>query len=137
MVRLEGWPRVEVFEPGQAKRVYRQGESLQAPGILRNPVKVEALYDPDAAFETTLRNLLQRKGYHDLAAVRAEGEAKGKSETLRNMVRVALERRLGPLPAATDQALDALPSDQLEALFQAQFDFADLAALRQWLVEAR
>jgi hypothetical protein len=43
---------------------------LTAPGILRNPVAVRALYDRDAAHEAVLRNLLQRHGYQDLDAVR-------------------------------------------------------------------
>jgi hypothetical protein len=46
-------------------------------GSLRNPVLVEALYDPHASMEATLRNLLQRAGYGSLDEVRAEGEAKG------------------------------------------------------------
>ena len=41
---------------------------------------VDALYDRDAAHEATLRNLLQRKGYASLDAVRAEGEQQGKIE---------------------------------------------------------
>jgi len=32
-------------------------------------VPVKALYDPDAAWEITLRNLLQRRGYTDLNAM--------------------------------------------------------------------
>ncbi|MEA2603082.1 MAG: hypothetical protein QOF89_4074 [Acidobacteriota bacterium] len=38
------------------------GEELRAPGILANPVPVEALYDREVALEVAFRNLLQRQG---------------------------------------------------------------------------
>ena len=53
------------------------GHSLTAPGVLKNPVLVEALYDRGAAERATLVNLLQRRGYEDLDAVLAEGRAQG------------------------------------------------------------
>lgn len=84
VVRLTGPQRVEVYEPNKSMRRVVPGEVLTAPGVLRNPVPVEALYDRDAAHEVTLRNLLQRKGFDSLEAVaakgKAEGEAKGKAE---------------------------------------------------------
>jgi len=80
VVRLAGTRRVEVHEPGKRMRVALPGEELTAPGVLRNPVRVEALYDPEASMEATLRNLLQRAGYDSLDHVRAEGEAKGRAE---------------------------------------------------------
>ncbi|NUQ78906.1 MAG: Uma2 family endonuclease [Polyangiaceae bacterium] len=80
VVRLVGSPRVEVFEPGKPMRTARPGEDLVAPGILKNPVPVLAMFDRGAAHEATLRNLLQRKGYESLDAVRAEGEARGRAE---------------------------------------------------------
>lgn len=75
VVRLLGPRRVEVYEPEQPVRVRNVGEELTAPGILRNPVPVLALYDRDAAHEVVLRNLLQRRGYEDLEAVKALGAA--------------------------------------------------------------
>jgi hypothetical protein len=80
VVRLVGPRRVEVHDQGQPMRLARPGDTLTAPGILQNPVPVLALYDRDAAHEATLRNLLQRKGYESLDAVRAEGKAEGKTE---------------------------------------------------------
>jgi hypothetical protein len=74
VVRLTGPRRVEVHEPGRQMRVARPGEELLAPGVLRNPVPVEALYDWEVGREVTLRNLLQRHGYDSLEAVRGEGE---------------------------------------------------------------
>jgi len=82
VVRLAGPRRVEVYEQGKPMRMALPGEELRAPGVLRNPVKVEALYDREAAMEATLRNLLQRAGYGSLDEVFAKGEAKGKVEGL-------------------------------------------------------
>jgi len=40
----------------EAQRTAYPGQQLEAPGILANPVPVEALYDPDAARDVALRN---------------------------------------------------------------------------------
>ena len=50
VVRLTGPRRVEVHTPDGLQLAY-PGEALKAPGILRNPVRVEALYDKSAAHE--------------------------------------------------------------------------------------
>jgi Uma2 family endonuclease len=80
VVRLVGPRRVEVYEKGRPVRTKLPGERLEAPGVLASRPLVEALYDREAAFEQTLQNLLARKGYADLDAVLAEGEARGKAE---------------------------------------------------------
>ncbi len=62
---------------------------------------VEALFDPGAAQEAALRNLLQRHGYAGLDAVRAEavargkaqGKAEGELEALRRAILKVLESR--------------------------------------------
>jgi Uma2 family endonuclease len=91
VVRLTGPRRIEVHQPGQKMRIAHPGEQLAAPGILANPVPVEALYDRDAARQVIFRNLLQRQGYSSLEDVRAEGEAQG----LRNaIVEVLMARGL-------------------------------------------
>jgi hypothetical protein len=79
VVRLVGPRRVEVHEPGKGVRIARPGDELLAPGILANPVPVEALYNREVAQDLVLRNLLQRQGYDSLEAVRAEGEAQGEA----------------------------------------------------------
>jgi Uma2 family endonuclease len=73
VVRLTGTPRVETHQPGEAVHTSHPGEQLMAPGVLANPVPVEALYDREAARRVVFRNLLQREGYASLEEVRAEG----------------------------------------------------------------
>ena len=58
-------------------RIARPGEELTAPGVLRNPAPVEALYDRNSAHAATLRNLLHRRGYRDIEHVRGEGRVAG------------------------------------------------------------
>ena len=77
VVRLTGPRRIEVYEPDRKVRLAHPGEQLEAPGILANPVPVEALYDREAARQVIFRNLLQRQGYASLEDVRAEGTAQG------------------------------------------------------------
>lgn len=115
VVRLTGPRRVEVHEPGKGVRIARPGDELLAPGILANPVPVEALYDQETAQDLVFRNLLQRQGYDSLDALREEaeaegevrGEARGELQTLRNSIVQVLEAR--GLPAGDDLriALDA------------------------------
>ncbi len=117
VVRLVGPKRVEVHEAGREMRLVRPGEELQAPGILRNPVPVEALYDWEVGREVTLRNLLQRHGFESLEAVQAEGEL----ETLRSAVLDVLEARGLPV------------GDEVRAAAAA---CRDAAVLRRWLRKA-
>lgn len=80
VARLVGPRRVEVYEKDQPVRIESLGGELRAPGILRNAVPVAALFDRRAAFEVTLRNLLQRKGYADLDAVLEQGREEGREQ---------------------------------------------------------
>lgn len=80
VVRLLSPRHVEVHEANQPVRTFGPGEELLAPGVLRNPVLVEALYDRAASNRATLRNLLQREGYESLAQVRDEGRDEGRVE---------------------------------------------------------
>ncbi|KYF47276.1 hypothetical protein BE08_24550 [Sorangium cellulosum] len=80
------------------------GEELLAPGVLKNPVRVEALYDREAAHEATLRNLLQRRGYEDIEAVREEGYARGLRTAVRDLCEV-LGIALSPERDATIEAM--------------------------------
>ncbi len=101
VVRLVGEHRVEVHERGEAVRVVGAKGTLTAPGVLALPVPVKALFDPDAAHEVTLRNLLSRKGYQGLDALRAaarkEGLDAGRKEGLDAGRKEGLDAGLGPL----------------------------------------
>lgn len=98
-VRLIGPRRIEVYAPEQPLRVLGPGDLLDAPGILRNPVPVEALYDRRASHKATLRNLLQREGYEDLDAVLREGREKGREEGLAESILILLRGRGITIPA--------------------------------------
>lgn len=131
VVRLVGPRRVEVYKQGEPVQIKRPGERLMAPGVLKNALPVEALYDRDASFEHTLKNLLERKGYvGGLDAVRAEaqrkgrvegrveGRAKGKAEGLRRAVE-ALCSVLGvSLTPVRRTRLEAMGIAELEALVE-------------------
>lgn len=118
VVRLGGEPRVEVHRRGAEVAVKYNGDMLDAPGVLRNPVPVEALYDRSAAQVAMLRNLLQRAGFDDVAAVRRSGEAAGRLAQARDVLRRMLARRGLALEPADEAAIDAC---------------ADLATLDRWI----
>lgn len=117
VVRLHGPRRVEVHRSGERTRIAEPGEELEAPGILKNAVAVEALYDPELANDVALRNLLQRKGYADLDAVLTQGELR------------ALRDDLSAVLNARRVELD----DEQRATIAG---CADTARLRRWLVAA-
>jgi Putative restriction endonuclease len=125
VVRLTGPRRVEVHEKGRKVRLAKPGDTLVAPGILQNPVPVLALYDRDAAHEATLRNLLQRRGYESLDAVRTEGKLEGSRE--------------GEIKGRRDALLAVLAARGL-AVSEAQrariLEAADVEVLDRWLVQA-
>jgi len=125
VVRLTGVRRVEVYEPQAPRRLAYPGQQLEAPGILANPVPVEALYDPDAAHEVALRNLLQRRGYADLDAVREEGQLA--------LVLRQLQRAIGQIPENDSQRIHRLDGDGLAALAEALLDFHEKGDLIAWL----
>ncbi len=140
VVRLAGPRRVEVYEKAKAVRIALPGETLTAPGVLQNPVPVEALYDRDAAHEVALTNLLQRKGYNDLDAVRSEGIEQGVEQGIEQGIERALghqfERKLGRTLAADERAtlrarLTALGPERLGDVV---LDL-DGVALLAWLVD--
>ncbi len=119
VVRLTGPRRVEVFAKGEPMRVLVPGEELHAPGILQNPVLVDALFDERPALEATLRNLLQRQGYESLEAVRDEGHEEGREEGLA-LARAAILDLCEAYGVEVDderrRALKAMKKDDLEAL---------------------
>jgi Uma2 family endonuclease len=105
VVRLTGPRRVEVHQPGQEMRIVNPGVQLTAPGILANPVPVEALYDREVARRVTFRNLLQRQGYASLEDVRTEGEALGRATGEVEALRTAVIEVLAARGFAVDDGL--------------------------------
>ncbi|WPL19873.1 hypothetical protein Thiowin_05020 [Thiorhodovibrio winogradskyi] len=97
--------------------------------MLKNPLPVEALYDPQAAHEVALRNLLQRKGYASLEAVREQGKAEGEL----GLVLRLLDKRLGGLTPALAAHIRQLVSGQLNALGEALLDFGQERDVWAWL----
>lgn len=93
VVRMVGTRRVEIHRPGLPRQIAGAGELLEAPGILRNPIPCEALYDREAGHRATLRNLLQREGYDSLDAVRSEGRSEGREEGLADAILALLADR--------------------------------------------
>jgi hypothetical protein len=141
VVRLTGPRRVEVHEPGRKMRIYKPGDALVAPGILKNPVPVLALYDRDAAHEATLKNLLQRRGYESLDAVRAEGEIEGKLKGQREgEIKGRREGETkGKLEGRRDSLLTVMAARGL-AVSEAQrariLEAEDVEVLDRWLAQA-
>ena len=89
VVRLIGPRRVDVHRPGERMVTLLPGDLLTAPGVLKNAVPVEALYDKSAADRATLNNLLQRQGFEDLETVLSQGALVQARRSLRRV----LERR--------------------------------------------
>jgi len=127
VVRLVGPRRVEVHSSGAPMTVVGPGEVLEAPGVLRNAVPVEALYERGAAHEVALRNLLQRSGYVDLDAVRDEGREEGR-EKGREEGREVARRLLVEL--VLRQVEDRFP--ELSVSNRARIEGASLEVLHAW-----
>nr|VFK55508.1 MAG: Endonuclease, Uma2 family (restriction endonuclease fold) [Candidatus Kentron sp. TC] len=104
VARLTGPQRVEVYAKGVRMRRYSASDTLEAPGILRNPIPVQALFDRKEAHRITLRNLLQWEGYENTPEAilqegiqrgKAEGKTKGKAEgKAEGRIEGALEARI-------------------------------------------
>ena len=65
----------------------------------------------------------------------AQGEARGRAAEAAAVTLRQLNRRCGPLSAATTARIQALPLQQLEALSDALLDFAGADDLASWLAE--
>ena len=134
VVRLVGARRVEVHEAGAPMRAVLPGQTLTAPGILQNAVPVEALFDRDVAHEATLANLLQRKGYRDLDAVRVEGIEKGIEKGVeKGIAEGTLTSRRAVLLMLLESANITVSDGDREAIAHC----VDLAQLDEWLRRTR
>ena len=76
-----------------------------------------------------------RFGQELLEEGRQEGEASGRAAEAAAMAIRQLNRRCGPLSAATTARIQALPLEQLEGLAEALLDFTGPTDLAAWLEE--
>jgi Uma2 family endonuclease len=130
VVRLTDPRRVEVHQPDQKLRIANPGEQLEAPGILANPVPVEALYDREASRRVIFRNLLQRQGYASLDDVRAEGEAQGLRKAI---LAICAGRGL----AVDDELRTALSDSSDPAVLESALHKATIATVAEILAALR
>nr|VFJ57390.1 MAG: Endonuclease, Uma2 family (restriction endonuclease fold) [Candidatus Kentron sp. DK] len=120
VVRLGGPQWVEVYTKDSPMRRLAATDTLEAPGVLRNPVPVRALFDRRAAHRLTLRNLLQREGYEDLEAVLREGTRKGRIEGL--IEGEAKGEAKGKAKGKAEGLVEGKAKGRLEARIEALFD---------------
>jgi hypothetical protein len=110
VVRLVGKRRVDVHERAKATRTVYAGGQLEAPGVLKNAVPVDALFDRDAAQEAALRNLVQRRGYDSFEDAVQKSIERGREQGIKEGLLQGLQRqfarRLGrPLTEAETATL--------------------------------
>jgi len=82
-----------------------------------------------------VQDLLAEGRQEGLLEGRLEGEARGRAAEAAAVTLRLLNRRCGPLSAATTARIQALPLQQLEALTDALLDFAGANDLASWLAE--
>ncbi len=118
VVRLNGPRRVEVHQPGSKVRIVNAGEQLEAPGILANPVPVEALWDREASRQVIFRNLLQRQGQLQGLRKAVVAVLRGRGLAVGDDLRAALDQCGDPtlLEAVLGQAATASAADLLAIL---------------------
>ena len=80
-----------------------------------------------------LRNLLQRRGYADLDAVREEGKEEGWETGQLALVLRQLRRAIGQVPETESRRIGRLDGDGLGALAEALLDFHAEGDLTAWL----
>lgn len=87
----------------------------------------------DAAHETALRNLLQRRGYASLEDVRNEGRNEGREEGELALAMRLLERAVGQVSDYDRERIRQLDRDGLTALAEGLSGFRAAEDLTAWL----
>ena len=64
-------------------------------------------------------------------------EQRGKKEEAQSLVWRQLSRRFGDIPSPIQTQIENLEIEQTEALAEALLDFASIADLQRWLLDAR
>lgn len=80
VVRMQPPRHVEVHRVDVPVARAYVGQLLTAPGILKNPIPVEALWDREVAHEVTFHNLLERRGIESLEHLREQALEEGRQE---------------------------------------------------------
>ena len=88
----------------------------------------------------TLDDFTKSRAYREIyregeVAGEARGEARGVALGEATVTLRQLNRRCGPLSAATTAQIEALPLEQLESLADALLDFTGAADLQAWLAD--
>jgi predicted transposase YdaD len=78
----------------------------------------------------TIEDFCKSVAYQEIFGL---GEARGKAEGESTVILRLLQRRCGPISAATTARIQALPLEKLEALAEALLDFSSAADLADWL----
>jgi len=90
----------------------------------------------------TIEDFTQSRAYQEIfgqgqaegeARGKAEGKAEGKALGETTVILRLLNRRCGPLDAATTARIQALPLERLEALAETLLDFSGPGDLTAWL----
>jgi len=82
----------------------------------------------------TIEDFSKSVAYQEIFGLgEARGEARGKAEGESTVILRLLQRRCGPISAATAARIQALPLEKLEALAEALLDFSGPADLTAWL----
>ena len=120
VVRLDGRRRVDVYTPDGKKESLGPGKLLLAPGILANPVPVEAMYDAQVARDTVRRNVLSREGVASLVELTERGKAAGRAEgeaSARTALLEVYNARFGIPPQPLARMLAGYDTTTLHSLF--------------------
>jgi Uma2 family endonuclease len=122
VVRLVGERRVEVYERAKAMRTVYAGGQLEAPGVLKNAVPVDALFDRDAAQEAALRNLVQRRGYDSFEDAVQKSVERGREQGIQQGIQQGLRAGLQPLQRQFARRLGRPLTEGETATLLARFD---------------
>jgi len=136
----------EVRLPGITKSLRHQAvsnplaaEALQLiPAILLSRFNDRPIREICAMGGITIEDFTQSRAYQEIFGQgQAEGEARGKAEGKAlgetTVILRLLNRRCGPLDAATTARIQALPLERLEALAETLLDFSGHGDLTAWL----
>lgn len=138
VVRVDGRRRVEVHHADGTVELVFEGRLLEAPGVLKRAVPMEAMFDRPVALRHALENQLDRFGYRSLDEVREEGREQGREvgreqgheQGLRQALFAVLERR-GLLLTAEQEARirETREPDQLLSWLQRSVDAERVASI--------